>query len=297
MTGSDVLNMDAFTSGYLNSHKPVLLRGLAATWPALNSWPRLGHIEHACGPDRPVLCERNLRTTATDLAGSGRLFSYGSTDESVTLPLSEVLSALRGGQEQDAGTIYAAQIPIDELGAALRGDIIMPPHCGLSPPSSWSNPASILASLLPSRPPPDIHVWLGASNSVSPLHFDMQHNLLVQVVGRKHALLFDPNTCAQALYPCNTIHYGGPSNQSALGERAQLLGVAGVDMAAFPEFANARPLEAIIHPGDALFIPAGYWHHVAALPGSLRGVEGEGYHAISSRASDESVFSVNFWWQ
>ena len=60
----------------------------------------------------------------------------------------------------------------------------------------------MLASLLP-RAPPDVHVWLGGASSVSPLHFDMQHNLLCQVAGYKEAILFDPETCTDALYPCS----------------------------------------------------------------------------------------------
>ena len=46
------------------------------------------------------------------------------------------------------------------------------------------------------------------------------------------------------------------------------------DLARFPLFAKARHFDAILGPGDALFIPKGWWHYVRALTPS---------------------FSVNFW--
>jgi ribosomal protein L16 Arg81 hydroxylase len=42
----------------------------------------------------------------------------------------------------------------------------------------------------------------------------------------------------------------------------------------FPAFANAKPFDTVLGPGDVLFIPRGWWHYVRSLTPS---------------------FSVNFW--
>ena len=47
-----------------------------------------------------------------------------------------------------------------------------------------------------------------------------------------------------------------------------------VDMDRFPLLAEATFTEAVLGPGDALFIPAGWWHYVRSLSTS---------------------FSVNYW--
>ena len=42
-----------------------------------------------------------------------------------------------------------------------------------------------------------------------------------------------------------------------------------VDMKKYPLMANATPMEIIIEPGDALFIPIGWWHCVESLDVSI----------------------------
>ena len=187
----------------------------------------------------------------------------------------------------------------------------MPSYCALAAPADWRKPASLLGALLPIRPPPDIHVWLGGQRTVSPLHFDLQHNLLAQVVGSKHVTMFAPESR-------DSLYLDG-SNQSSLGAYADL---AGIPPAQFPLFAQAEAFSATIHPGDGVFIPSGWWHHVAAIPADeaeaqqLRGQgQGQGQpegpedeteqeqrrQAIDSRNHADApnlpiCLSVNYWW-
>lgn len=278
---ASTLSVEAFASLHLNQSVPVVIKGLAQAWPAVSLWPKPDYLCSVCGAERAVLCERNER---------GRLFSYASADSSVTLPLHEVLSTYRGGGAA-AERLYVAQTPIDELQSRLREDIVVPPYCDLAAPADWRKPASLLAAMLPVRPPPDIHVWLGHTTSVSPLHFDTKHNLLAQIVGHKRVCLFAPE-CSSALY----APHGGSSNQSQLGTVGLLdprLGDSnGTEYARvrdqFPRFVTeALPNMHVceIGPGDALYIPGGWWHHVAAIA-----------PAPEAKNSDGCVLSVNFWW-
>jgi len=41
------------------------------------------------------------------------------------------------------------------------------------------------------------------------------------------------------------------------------------DLARFPEFARATAFEAVIGPGDFVYIPAKCWHYVRALTPSI----------------------------
>ena len=287
------LSVEAFGRQHLEPSIPVVLKGLAQGWPALSQWGRPDYLYSVCGAERVVLCERNER---------GRLFSYGSEDASVTLPLREVLSTYRAGGPA-AERLYMAQTPIDELQPRLREDILVPPHCNVTTPADWSKPASLLAAMLPVRPPPDVYLWLGHTTSVSPLHFDTKHNLLTQIVGHKRVCLFAPE-CSSALY----APHGGSSNQSQLGsigltdlridaadddENGDVANLTPSAMLAsvrdtFPRFVSeALPKMVVceLGPGDALYIPSGWWHHVQAIATPL-----------DAKSSDGYVLSVNFWW-
>lgn len=76
-------------------------------------------------------------------------------------------------------------------------------------------------------------------------------NILIQLTGRKRVLLFHPED-AGCLY--------------MEGSSSRVIDVDGADPAAFPEFARAREraLEVQLGPGDVLFIPALWPHHVRA---------------------------------
>lgn len=112
----------------------------------------------------------------------------------------------------------------------------------------------------------EVNLWAGASGGCTPLHFDQTSNFLCQLCGRKRLLLFAPSQTAK-LYPYPNNH---PAN--AFG----MVDVEKPDTATFPSFARAEGLEAIITPGDCLWMPSYVWHYVKQCEG------------------DETL-SLNFW--
>jgi ribosomal protein L16 Arg81 hydroxylase len=84
---------------------------------------------------------------------------------------------------------------------------------------------------------------------VTSLHYDSYDNLLSQVCGFKYVRLYAPSE-TQKLY----VHAGGSSGTSAQGNISAVK-VEEPDLAAYPLFAEAVYEEAILGPGDVLFIP------------------------------------------
>ncbi|MCB2068035.1 MAG: cupin-like domain-containing protein [Erythrobacter sp.] len=93
--------------------------------------------------------------------------------------------------------------------------------------------------------------WLGPKGTLTPFHHDLTNNLLVQVMGRKRCLLVPSWEVARMR---NTVHCFS-ARSPADWDR---------DDPALPPL-----LECTIGPGDALFLPIGWWHHVEALDHSI----------------------------
>jgi len=93
-------------------------------------------------------------------------------------------------------------------------------------------------------------MWIGGGGTFTPLHHDLTNNLLVQIVGSKRIVLISPDEVTQ-LY--NNHHVF-----------SQILDVEKVDLTRFPATANLRVMRFDLMPGEALFIPIGWWHQVTS---------------------------------
>jgi len=94
--------------------------------------------------------------------------------------------------------------------------------------------------------------WFGSAGTVTPLHFDPANNLFAQVYGSKTFNLFPPAD-AQYLY----AHPQGSKLQ-----HLSYVDVEEPDLAQFPLYGNASKMSITIEPGQLLFLPAFWWHHV-----------------------------------
>jgi hypothetical protein len=122
------------------------------------------------------------------------------------------------------------------------------PRDGLAPlREDVRAPAGIID---PSLKPEMMTLLLGPAGTVTPLHHDNMNILLTQVLGRKHVRLV-PSFQRHLMYP----RYGTFSHVDAQAP----------DPRAFPLYAEADVVEAVLEPGDMVFIPLGWWHWVRAL--------------------------------
>lgn len=96
--------------------------------------------------------------------------------------------------------------------------------------------------------------WIGPSGTVTPLHHDHTNNLMAQVVGRKRVKLISPNYLAYLYNHIRCYSEVDPEN---------------IDNLKFPLFQRAKIYDVTIGPGDLLFLPVGWWHHVRSLDTSI----------------------------
>ena len=111
------------------------------------------------------------------------------------------------------------------------------------------------------QPPIRPFLWLGGGDDRTPLHFDYEHNLVLQVWGSKHVQLVAPELIRR-LRP-----FGIASPASHISR---------INLSSDPSALDDIPtLEGVLEAGDLLYLPPFWWHAVRSLEASL---------------------SLNWWW-
>jgi hypothetical protein len=112
-------------------------------------------------------------------------------------------------------------------------------------------------------------IWIGNTVTVQ-THFDLFSNIACVVGGRRRFTLFPPDQLPNL--------YMGPVDFTPSGTPISMVPLHDPDLARFPRFAEAlrHAQRAELTPGDALYIPYGWWHHVESL---------EPFNVL-----------VNYWW-
>jgi hypothetical protein len=106
--------------------------------------------------------------------------------------------------------------------------------------------------------------WLQSRGCVTPFHYDTRHGTITQIRGRKRCLLFPPFEGLKSLEPFSTFSFKG-CNASKVGLRDQ----DDPRELAFLGPALVAPYETTLAPGETLYIPPYWWHHIECLDDSL----------------------------
>lgn len=113
-------------------------------------------------------------------------------------------------------------------------------------------------------------LWVG-NRFITPAHFDEMSNIACVVGGRRRFTLFPPEQIGNL--------YIGPLEFTPAGAPVSMVSLESPDFERFPRFREALGAARVaeLGPGDAIFIPALWWHHVVSL--------------------DVINILVNYWWQ
>ena len=110
-----------------------------------------------------------------------------------------------------------------------------------------------------SNPQSESTLWVGTVGAHTALHRDTySYNLVAQLVGCKRWTLYPPGDDAH-LYPTRL-----PYEESTVFSEARAPPPL-CDAARYPRMMCATPVEVTLEPGDVLFVPKHWWHHVICV--------------------------------
>jgi hypothetical protein len=218
--------------------RPLVLRGLVADWPAVAAGragpAALSALLKSYGAGGAM----NVFTAPPGMHGHyfyrGDMAGYNFRTERATM--AELLDRLLWASEQDdPPSFYAGSTPADDFLPGFLADHSLPLDAPGAVPRLWTGNASHIAT-----------------------HFDQSDNIAVVVAGARRFVIFPPEQVANL--------YLGPLNKTPAGQPVSMVAVDDPDLARYPRFAAAmeQAQVATLEPGDAIFIPALWWHNIRA---------------------------------
>jgi len=228
----------AFQHEIAPNYAPVILRGQVASWPAVAAAKQgpSAIAAYISGFDRGKPTEVMIGPPSI----SGRFFyaddMRGFNFRREQVPLSVLLTELlRIADDPAPHALYA--------GAGAAPDLL----------PGWQD-ANPLPLPTPGATP---RIWIGNRTQVA-THYDISSNIACVIAGRRTFTLFPPDQIGNL--------YVGPLETTLAGQPTSMVDPLAPDLERYPRYAEAakHALVAELEPGDALFIPSLWWHHVQA---------------------------------
>jgi Cupin-like domain len=232
----------------IGSGRPAVLRGLVGSWPAVALKSPVEWVEYLRRFDTGTPVDAVMTPPEVE----GKIF-YDSAMNGFNfirnrLPITAVA-------EQVLRYAPFARAPAVAAQSALIRDCL--------PGFSAENCLPLIEEVVLPR------IWLG--NAITtPTHLDEWNNIGCVLSGRRRFTLFPPEQIENL--------YIGPLDFAPTGAPMSLVPLHAPDFGRFPKFRQAltAAVSAELGPGDAIFIPPLWWHHVESL---------EPFNVL-----------VNYWW-
>jgi len=220
------IDPEVFKKDYYEPGTPVVIKNLAKDWPASTKW-NWDYFKQLVG-DKKVPLYNNVKSDAyTPINKADDYKTFG-----------EYIDMISKGPA--AWRIFLFNI--FDHAPGLTKDFTWPEH--------------LMKGFVKKYP----MLFTGGAGSITHLHFDidLSHILHTQFAGRKRVLMF----------PFEEQHklYRKPFEVLSMADFSHYYKENGSpDYEKFPALKLAEGFDFILEPGDTLFMPAGYWHHMEYL--------------------------------
>lgn len=107
-----------------------------------------------------------------------------------------------------------------------------------------------------------IKLWIGEKGCITPLHCDGSDNFVFQLLGVKKWTLIPPVNFAN-------LYINEKAGYAPADFWCSDVDSGNVDSNLFPKFEYAKKIEIILKPGEALYVPYGWFHYVETIEDSI----------------------------
>ncbi|MBI3137154.1 MAG: cupin-like domain-containing protein [Sphingobacteriales bacterium] len=221
----DTIDPELFKKEFYEPGIPLVIRNLAKEWPAYTKW-NWDYFKQLVGDQKVPLYNNTKSDAYTPINTADDYKTFG-----------EYTDMIRSGPA--AWRIFLFNI--FDHAPQLTRDFTWPEH--------------LMKGFVKKYP----MLFTGGAGSITHMHFDidLSHILHTQFAGRKRVLMFPFNE-QYKLYrkPWEVLSLADFSNYYMEGK---------IDYEKYPALKLAEGLDFTLEPGDTLFMPAGYWHHMEYL--------------------------------
>ncbi|XP_035461571.2 hypoxia-inducible factor 1-alpha inhibitor isoform X2 [Scophthalmus maximus] len=229
----------------INNEEPVVLTDTNLVYPALK-WDTAYLQENIGNGDFSVYIAENHKFLYYDEKKMANFEDFVPKSRRLEMKFSEFVDKMReteemGGEER----VYLQQTLNDTVGKKIVVDFLGFNWNWINKQQAKRNWGQLTSNLL----------LIGMEGNVTPAHYDEQQNFFAQIKGHKRCILFPPDQF-ECLYPYPVHH---PC------DRQSQVDFDNPDYERFPNFRNVVGYEAVVGPGDVLYIPMYWWHHIESL--------------------------------
>ena len=230
---------DMFRNEVITRYRPVVLKGFVKHWPMV----------------------RHARQSPEAVCSYLTAFDNGSSVDVLLIP-PEGKGRISYRDDMNGFTFIRNKLPISAVIEQIAR------YSGFANPPSVAVQSALIAGCLPgllaehkltcldgSVAP---RIWIG--NAITtPAHIDESNNIACVVTGKRRFTLFPPEQAANL--------YLGPVDYTPTGSPISMVAFDNPDFNRFPKFHEALTAAQVaeLEPGDAIYIPTLWWHHVESL--------------------------------
>ncbi|CAM9206457.1 unnamed protein product, partial [Lampetra planeri] len=219
----------------INNEEPVVLTDTNLVYPALK-WDIAYLQENIGNGDFSVYIAENHKFLYYDEKKMSNFENFVPTSRRMEMKFSEFVQKMHeteemGGEER----VYLQQTLNDTVGKKIVVDFLGFNWSWINSQQAKRNWGQLTSNLL----------LIGMEGNVTPAHYDEQQNFFAQIKGHKRCILFPPDQF-ECLYPYPVHH---PC------DRQSQVDFDNPDHEKFPNFKNVVGYEAVVGPGDVLYIP------------------------------------------
>ncbi|MEL6568507.1 MAG: cupin-like domain-containing protein [Pseudomonadota bacterium] len=223
---------------FMSDHQPFIVRGLVGHWPLVSAGLSSGRAARdylqSKARDVPFV------VSVGPAENGGRIFYRDDMSMNVRMgksSLPEIFGRINQFEHEiEQPTVYMSSVSVKAFFDGLHEDN----HVDFGEVDALES------------------IWIGTRTRIA-AHNDFPDNLACVAVGTRRFTLFPPSEFRNL--------YIGPIDNTPAGRSVSMVDFDAPDFQRFPKFRDALKagLTATLNPGDAIFIPSMWWHHVEGL--------------------------------